>query len=114
MGLRPPLYVGGYDFSDKLLDAGSPPCNLTRSWQTLVQQTTFVMRNLRQRTEKPPGKYTALGAAIVMVCLLLSAQAQFGGRRLGRGSYQTRNPERIREQELMQKALEPGFEEDVF
>jgi len=52
-----------------------------------------------------------------MVCLLLSAQAQFGGWRsgqFGRGNYETRNPERIREQELMQKALEPGFEEDVF
>jgi hypothetical protein len=81
-----------------------------------LRQTTLVMRNLKQRLEKPAGKYAALGAAFVIVCLLLSAQAQYGRRgsgRFGRG-YETDNPQRIREQEMMQKALDPGFTEDVF
>jgi len=75
------------------------------------------MRHLRQRLERPAGKYAALGAALVlMVCLLLSAQGQYGGRRSGRfgRGYDYGNAERIREQEMMQKALDPAFKEDVF
>jgi hypothetical protein len=73
------------------------------------------MRNLRQRLEQPAGKYAALGAALVMVCLLLSAQAQYGGRRMGgfgRGYGIPRD--RMPEQEMMQKALDPAFRQDVF
>ncbi len=68
------------------------------------------MRALRQRLSK----YAVLGAGLLTLCLLLSAQGQYG-RRSGRNrTYEIRNPERIKEQEMMQKALDPAFKEDVF
>lgn len=50
---------------------------------------------------------------LVAIAALLSAQAQFGrGRRFRRGEYM--DPARAREQEEMQKSLNPEFQEDVF
>src|SRR5580704_13468019 len=74
------------------------------------------MRNLRQSLERPAGKYVALGVVLFLACVLFSAHAQYGGRRqrgFGRRS-EYGNPQRAREQEIMQKALDPGFTEDVF
>lgn len=74
------------------------------------------MRPLRTRLNRPARVWIAMGAVLIMVCLLLSAQAQYGGRRGGGrfgGRYRV-NPERMREQERMQKALDPAFAEDVF
>jgi len=53
---------------------------------------------------------------LLVAVALLSAQAQFfggGGGRYRRGM-EIRDPELIREQEEMQKAIAPGFSEDVF
>lgn len=74
------------------------------------------MRNLRKRLNRPARIFAALGTALVMGWLLFSAQAQFSGRRFGRGGgrYEIRNPARIKEQEMMQKAIDPAFKEDVF
>ena len=52
---------------------------------------------------------------LLVAVALLSAQAQFfGGGGRGRRSNEIRDPELIREQEEMQKAIAPGFSEDVF
>ena len=52
---------------------------------------------------------------VLFVVLLLSARAQFGGRGQGFGrSYGSGSPEAIQEQDQMQKALNPQFQEDVF
>ena len=74
------------------------------------------MRNLRKRLKRPGGISLALGAALFMAGLLISVQAQYGGRRFGRfrRDYEIRNPERIKEQEMMRKALDPAFKDDVF
>jgi hypothetical protein len=45
---------------------------------------------------------------------LLSAEAQFRGGGRSRRDYEIRDPERIKEQEMMEKALNPEFREDVF
>ncbi len=60
-------------------------------------------------------RISALPVSLVILLLLASAHAQnFRGRsRFGR-SYGMGSPEAMREQDLMQKALTPGFEEDVF
>jgi hypothetical protein len=52
--------------------------------------------------------------SILMILALLSAQAQrrWGGR--FRRGYQLQDPQKIKEQEIMQKALNPEFQEDVF
>jgi hypothetical protein len=59
-------------------------------------------------------KYAMRGVALLGVLALFSAEAQFrnGGR--GRRSFEIRNPARIKEQEMMEKALNPEFREDVF
>jgi hypothetical protein len=74
------------------------------------------MRNFRQRLNWRAGQWAALCVAVVTLGLLISAQAQFGGRRNGRfrGRYEVTSPERIKEQEMMKKALAPAFTEDVF
>lgn len=52
---------------------------------------------------------------LLAVVVILSAQAQFfGGGRYHNRTYEIRNPEVIREQEEMQKSLDPRFTEDVF
>jgi hypothetical protein len=59
-------------------------------------------------------KYATRLIIVLAVLALLSAQAQYwGGRRFRRG-YEIRDPERIKEQEIMQKAINPEFQEDVF
>jgi Domain of unknown function (DUF4159) len=85
------------------------------SWQTLFEQTTLVMRNLRKSLNRPARILAALGVIFVLVWLLFPAQAQFGGRRFGRRGGRDGIPEEhAREQEMMQKALDPAFKEDVF
>jgi hypothetical protein len=75
------------------------------------------MRNLQQRLNKNARIYAALGAALVMVCGLLSAHAQrrFGGFG-GRGARDDDGIpyERMAEQQQMKKAIDPAFKEDVF
>jgi hypothetical protein len=76
------------------------------------------MLKIKHRLAGRSGAFAALFGVILMAALLLSAQAQFwggrGGRggRFGRGAYIP--PERQREQEEMEKALNPTFKEDVF
>jgi hypothetical protein len=74
------------------------------------------MRHFRQRLNRRAGQWAALGATLLMLCLLLSAHAQYGRRRPGRfgGRYETENAERYRQQEMMKKAIDPAFTEDVF
>lgn len=57
----------------------------------------------------------SLWALLFAVGASLTAHAQFrGGGRWFRRSYEIRDPELRREQEVMQKALNPEFKEDVF
>jgi hypothetical protein len=75
------------------------------------------MRHFRPRLNRRAGHWAALGAALAILCLLLSAEAQYGGgrRRSGRlGSRDGIPTERLAEQEMMQKAINPAFKEDVF
>ena len=59
-------------------------------------------------------KHAARWVVVLLVLVVWSAEAQFrGGGRFRRG-YEIRNPERIKEQEMMEKALNPEFREDVF
>jgi hypothetical protein len=83
------------------------------AWQTALEQKS-AMRNLRLRLNTPSRVFMALGVVLVMVGLLVSAQAQYRSRRAGRfrGGYES-NP-RTQEQEMMQKAIDPAFSEDVF
>jgi len=56
----------------------------------------------------------ALWVFLLVAAVLLAARAQFfGGGRAHRG-YEIRDPELIREQDEMQKAIDPKFSEDVF
>jgi hypothetical protein len=56
------------------------------------------------------------GLLLVLLVLLFSARAQFGGGRFGRfnRSSMIGDPELLREQDEMQKALNPAFKDDVF
>jgi hypothetical protein len=58
-------------------------------------------------------KYLVPMVALLGGIFLLSAHGQFGGGRFRRG-YETRNPDELREQQEMGKAIKPGFEEDTF
>jgi hypothetical protein len=52
---------------------------------------------------------------LLAAAVILSVQAQFfGGGRYRNRTYEIRDPELIREQEEMQKSLDPRFTEDVF
>src|SRR5580692_10748532 len=61
-------------------------------------------------------KYAAPLTLLLVLIVIVSAHAQFrgGGRGRGRRFYQTRDPERMKEQEMMSKALDPAFTNDVF
>jgi Domain of unknown function (DUF4159) len=89
-------------------------CNSCQSWQDFVQQKKMVMRSFRTRFQRPAGIYAALGALFIIACLLVSAHAQYGGRRQGRFRRDYGDDIRNRQQEQMQKALDPAFTEDVF
>jgi len=52
--------------------------------------------------------------ALLVAVVFLSARAQFFGGGWSHRSSEIRDPELIREQEEMKKALAPGFSEDVF
>lgn len=57
----------------------------------------------------------AVAAVVLLIALCVaSAQGQRGGGRRFRSGYEILNPEQIREQEEMEKALTPGFREDTF
>ena len=57
--------------------------------------------------------FKAITSCVVFIAVLfVSAHAQFFGG--GRRSLQIRNPETIKEQEEMEKAIAPEFKEDVF
>jgi hypothetical protein len=56
---------------------------------------------------------TIASCALLIAVVFVSAQAQFYGGG-GRRSLQIRNPETIKEQEEMEKAIAPEFTEDVF
>jgi uncharacterized protein DUF4159 len=57
--------------------------------------------------------FKAITSCIVLLVAIVFAQAQFFGGG-SRRSYEIRNPERIKEQEEMEKAVDPKFKEDVF
>jgi hypothetical protein len=75
------------------------------------------MRNLRLSLNNPGRIFAILGIALVLAWLLIPAQAQFNqrrGRRGGGGGRFAMDYARQKEQEMMQKAIDPAFEEDVF
>ncbi len=60
-------------------------------------------------------KYAAAATLILLALLLGEAYAQFRGGWGGFGRrLDMRNPEQIRENDLMTKAINPAFKEDVF
>jgi len=67
-------------------------------------------------------KFAAPLTLLLIALLIFSAHAQYGGggrgrgRRgfFGRGMGEIRNPERVKEQDMMRKALNPAFTNDVF
>ena len=59
-------------------------------------------------------KAITAGAVLLGAVVLLSAHAQFFGGGGGRRTYQIRNAQTIKEQEEMEKAVAPGYKEDVF
>lgn len=64
-----------------------------------------------------PRKFVTPAVALLIGALLLSAEAQFwgGGRRFrGGGEYEISDPELLKEQQEIQSAVKPGFEEDTF
>ena len=70
---------------------------------------------MRQRLARSARKFAAPLPLLLITLLILSAAAQFYGRRGRRGrGFEIRNPERIKEQEIMKKALDPAFTNDVF
>src|ERR1700677_2187822 len=59
-------------------------------------------------------KYAAWWVVVLAALALLSAEAQRRGGGRFRRDYESRDPERMKEQEMMEKALNPEFQEDVF
>ncbi|HEV2394202.1 MAG TPA: DUF4159 domain-containing protein [Verrucomicrobiae bacterium] len=69
---------------------------------------------MKRKRIKRPGWVAILSLALISVLPLAPAQGQNRARtRFGR-SYGMDSPEAAQEQQLMQQALVPGFEEDVF
>src|SRR5215831_21191553 len=70
---------------------------------------------MRRRLNKIGFKYTVAAALILIPLLVWQAYGQFRGRWGGRGRrLEIQNAEQARENELMQKAINPAFNEDVF
>lgn len=61
-----------------------------------------------------PYKAITSGIMLLVIVALLSARAQYFGGGGFRRSNAIRNPETIKEQEEMEKAVAPEFKEDVF
>jgi Domain of unknown function (DUF4159) len=81
-----------------------PSCNFYRA------AVKFDLRNGRTMTTS----FKAITSCVVLIAVVfVSAHAQFFGGG-GRRSLQIRNPETIKEQEEMEKAVAPEFKEDVF
>src|ERR1019366_5738578 len=59
-------------------------------------------------------QYAVRWIVVLATLALLSVEAQYRGGGRFRRSYEIRDPELIREQEVMEKALNPEFREDVF
>jgi hypothetical protein len=74
----------------------------------------LAMCKLRRRATKTFWRFAGPCAMVLVMLLLVSAHAQWGGRggRFRRGF--DVSPERAKEQEEMEKALDPAFKEDVF
>lgn len=74
----------------------------------------MVTTAMKRKRIKRPGWVAILSLALISVLPLAPAQGQNRARtRFGR-SYGMDSPEAAQEQQLMQQALVPGFEEDVF
>jgi hypothetical protein len=71
----------------------------------------YPSREMKQRMARSARKFAVPLILLLIGLFFASAHAQFGGRRFRR-SFE--NPERVREQEIMTKALNPGFTNDVF
>ncbi len=71
---------------------------------------------MRHRLATSARKFAAPLTLLLIAALIFSAHAQFRRGRGGgfRRGYESRNPERMREQEIMRKALDPAFTNDVF
>lgn len=69
---------------------------------------------MRRRLSKISFKYAAVAALILIPLLLWQAYGQYRGGWGGRRRLDIRNPEEARENELMEKAINPAFKEDVF
>jgi hypothetical protein len=77
--------------------------------QFLLPSRKVVLRNDRTMTNS----FKAITSCVVLIAVVyVSAHAQFFGG--GRRSLQIRNPETIKEQDEMEKAIAPQFKEDVF
>jgi hypothetical protein len=76
------------------------------------------MRKFAQRPNKSFWRIVAPLSAVLLMVVLVSAHAQWGGwGGGGRGRFRRSfdiNPERAREQAEMEKAIDPNFQEDVF
>jgi hypothetical protein len=72
---------------------------------------------MRERLARSARKFAAPLTVLLIAMLIVSAHAQYGGRRgrfSRRGFGQYLGPERAKEQEIMRKALDPAFTNDVF
>lgn len=74
----------------------------------------MLLRENRMRPAMNSYRYAARWVVVLVALALLSAEAQFRGGGRSRRDYEIRDPERIKEQEMMEKALNPEFREDVF
>src|SRR5579863_4377662 len=76
------------------------------------------MPKLAQSQRKNFWRIVAPLSLVLVLTLLVSAHAQWGGWGGGRGRFRRSSfdisPERAKEQEEMEKAINPNFQEDVF
>jgi hypothetical protein len=83
-----------------------------------LKAENVAMRDLKQRLFTPARILAVFGIALVLAWMLVPAQAQFNSRRGRRGGGGGRrfglSVQHQREQEMMKKAIDPAFQEDVF
>src|SRR5580704_7423210 len=98
-------------------DATSSACNRLQIISAKVSfgQTVsaLVFKSMKRRLAGKGFRFAALIAVILMAALLWETHAQFRGFG-GRGRRGFRNPEEAKENEMMEKAINPDFKEDVF